>query len=166
MLILLPGCFTWILMSIHYKSYAVTLVVTEKSIKLSKGMILWWCIRQPSSKPHIREYQHHTTKTLCCADFSFNLSCVVWQIWNSSFISPTLVRTPSFFSLIEPCRLKVRSWQLTIIRRPNRSSNGFTSGSMPEKSSLWEENETISIRLIRLQTEEEYKTERTTPIKR
>lgn len=49
----------------------------------------------------------------------------------------TLVRTPSPLSLTHPCRLKVRSWQLTTMRRPKRSSNGFTSGSMPEKSNLW-----------------------------
>lgn len=49
----------------------------------------------------------------------------------------TFVVGPSSFSATQLCRLKDRSLQFTRTRLPNFSSNCFTSGSIPEKSSLW-----------------------------
>lgn len=48
----------------------------------------------------------------------------------------TFVVGPSSFSATQLCRLKARSWQFTNTRLPNFSSNCFTSGSIPEKSSF------------------------------
>lgn len=49
----------------------------------------------------------------------------------------TFVVGPSSFSATQLCRLKAKSWQFTSTRLPNFSSNCFTSGSIPEKSSFY-----------------------------
>lgn len=54
--------------------------------------------------------------------------------------SLTFVVGPSSFSATQLCRLNARSLQFTRTRLPNFSSNCFTSGSIPEKSSLWGEH--------------------------
>lgn len=51
-------------------------------------------------------------------------------------ISLTFVVGPSSFSATQLCRLNERSLQFTRTRLPNFSSNCFTSGSIPEKSSF------------------------------
>ena len=53
----------------------------------------------------------------------------------------TLVVGPSSFSATQLCRLKERSLQFTRMRFPNFSSNGFPSGSIPEKSSFCQTEE-------------------------
>lgn len=55
-------------------------------------------------------------------------------------ISLTFVVGPSSFSATQLCRLKERSLQFTRTRLPNFSSNCFTSGSIPEKSSFWRQH--------------------------
>ncbi len=52
-------------------------------------------------------------------------------------VNLTLVVGPSSFSATQLWRLKDRSLQLTRTLFPNFSSNCFTSGSMPDKSSLY-----------------------------
>lgn len=63
-----------------------------------------------------------------------------WTPSHVSVASLTLVVGPSSFSATQLCRLNARSLQFTRTRLPNFSSNCFTSGSIPEKSSLWGEH--------------------------
>lgn len=57
-------------------------------------------------------------------------------------VNLTLVVGPSSFSATQLWRLKDRSLQLTKTLFPNFSSNCFTSGSMPDKSSLYKPKHT------------------------
>lgn len=55
-------------------------------------------------------------------------------------VSLTFVVGPSSFSATQLCRLNERSLQFTSTRLPNFSSNCFTSGSIPEKSSFYKQH--------------------------
>lgn len=59
----------------------------------------------------------------------------------------TFVVGPSSFSATQLCRLNERSLQFTRTRLPNFSSNCFTSGSIPEKSSFWKTRQWYSVSL-------------------
>lgn len=59
-----------------------------------------------------------------------------WMMVGPVVAGLTFVVGPSSFSATQLCRLKARSWQFTNTRLPNFSSNCFTSGSIPEKSSF------------------------------
>lgn len=59
----------------------------------------------------------------------------------------TFVVGPSSFSATQLCRLKERSLQFTRTRLQNFSSNCFTSGSIPEKSSFWKTRQWFSVSL-------------------